>query len=214
MTLTAASSISNQIKRIVVIGASIGGIDALIRLVSGFTRDQSMAVLVVQHLRKTDEPPQLPIILNRHTTMDVVLASDGQLLSGGKIYVAEPGQHLCISGDRLSFMDGKPVNHVKPAADVLFTSTAETYGDRTIGVVLTGTGKDGTEGCRRIKSAGGVTIAQDQETSTFFDMPASAINSGVIDYVLPLSSIAAKIKYLMDEPGFINRSQENRCLEQ
>lgn len=188
------------IKRVVVIGASIGGIDALIQLVSGLTMNLPIAVLIVQHLKKADEPTQLPAILNRHTSMDVCLARSGTMIANGNIYLAEPGKHLSVKEGTLDSYEGDPVNHVKPSADVLFTSAAQGFGDKTIGVVLTGTGKDGTEGCRRIKAAGGVTIAQDKATAAFFNMPESAIKNKVIDFVLPLSTISLKIKELTIDP--------------
>ncbi|MCG8333913.1 MAG: chemotaxis protein CheB [Proteobacteria bacterium] len=191
---------ADEIKRIVVIGASIGGIDALIRVVSGLETNLPIAVLVVQHLQKVDEPTQLPAILKRHTSMNVCLAAGGTMIRNGTIYVAEPGKHLCVKGQRLDNYDGEPVNHVKPSADVLFASVAEEFGCKTIGVVLTGTGKDGTQGCRHIKVAGGITIAQNRETSAFFNMPESAIKNNVIDFVLPLSTIPRKIRELAVDP--------------
>ncbi|KPA16530.1 CheB methylesterase [Candidatus Magnetomorum sp. HK-1] len=178
--------------RIVVIGASFGGIDALIRLLSQLN-DCNFPIVIAQHLKHTNEQTRLHEVLSKRTGMEVYLASEGMELQAGNAYVAQPGKHLVIKNDKLYLDDGNPVNHVKPAADVLFISAAETYGNKVIGIVLTGTGKDGTKGCVSIKNQGGITIAQDKETSEFFTMPENSIKANAIDFVLPIHEIANKI---------------------
>jgi chemotaxis response regulator CheB len=88
---------------------------------------------------------------------------------------------------------GEPVRYVRPSADMLFGSAAQALGPNVIGVVLSGTGQDGARGCQEIKANGGVTIAQDEESSRHFAMPKAAIDAGVVDYVLPVTDIASKI---------------------
>jgi chemotaxis response regulator CheB len=89
------------------------------------------------------------------------------------------------------------VHYVRPSADVLFASAAREFGSRVIGVVLSGTGHDGARGCQEIKAKGGVTIAQDERTSTYFAMPKAAIEADAVDHVLPLGETAGKIAELV-----------------
>lgn len=177
----------------------MGGIDALIQVMSGLPARLPAAILIVQHLRASGSKTRLPEILGRHTNMHVCLANDGMPVKEGVAYVAEPGKHLLVKNGRLVLDQGKPVRYVRPSADVLFANAAESYGPGVIGVVLSGGGSDGTEGCRRIKAAGGVTIAQDESTSRFFFMPQAAIMARSIDYVLPLQEIAGKIMEILSE---------------
>lgn len=188
---------NSKINRIVVMGASAGGIDALGRVVNGLPADFATAVLIVQHLQSNDEPTRLPEVLGRRARLPVLLAENGMNLKPATIFVAEPGKHLRIKNNLLALDAGEPVRFVRPSVDVLFTSAAEAFGKGVIGVILTGIGSDGTQGCRQIKAHGGVTIAQDKETAAFFDMPEAAIKAGAVDFVLPLEEIAGKILGLM-----------------
>lgn len=187
----------SEIKRLVVIAASFGGVDTLIKFMSGMPTKPPISVLIVQHLKTGEEKTHLPEILTRHSLMRVCLAENNMPLEPGVAYVAKPGKHLRLKNGHLILDDGEPVNYVRPSADVLFTSAAEAFGSKIIAVVLTGSGRDGTNGCLRIKATGGVTIAQDKETSTFFAMPEAAIKAGVIDFVLPIHEIAGKIIELL-----------------
>jgi len=183
---------ADPLRKIVVIAASVGGVDALMNLMPGLPATLPAAVLIVQHISEK-QPSILAEILDRNAHLRVLRAEDNMPIRAGVAYVAEPGKHLRVNDGRLLLDSGEKVRHVRPAADVLFTSVAAEYGDRVIGVVLTGSGSDGTEGCRNIKKMGGTTIAQDKETSTFFQMPGSAIKGRCIDYVAPLTNIAGKI---------------------
>ena len=169
----------------VAIAASAGGIDALRGVLSLLPADLPAAVLVVQHLLG-DRPTRLDEYLACHCPLPVRLAREGMLLEAGVAYLAVPGQHLRVAGSALVMDREQPVNHVRPSADVLFASAAQALGSRVIGVVLSGTGRDGARGCQEIKARGGVTIAQDETTARYFSMPRAAIELGAIDYVLPL----------------------------
>lgn len=195
---TSALPEQNQIRRIVVIASSVGGVDALMGLMKGFPARLPAPLLIVQHMADSKDSI-LPEILGRNTGIQVQSARDGMPVIPGIAYVAEPGKHIRIKDDHIRLSLGEKIRHVRPAADVLFGSVALEYGDRVIGVVLTGSGSDGTEGCRKIKKAGGITIAQNEETAAFFQMPGSAIRANCIDFVLPLSEIAAKIVELVSE---------------
>ena len=182
----------SKINKVVVIAASAGGIDALTQVLSGLPADLPAAILVVQHLRN-DRPTRLPEHLGRHSHLRVCLAQDGMALEVGVVWVAVPGEHLIIENRHIVLSSEEMMNYVRPSADLLFASAARAFGRDLIGVVLSGTGRDGTRGCQDIKAKGGMTIAQDEATSRYFDMPRAAINAGAIDYVLPVHEIGAKI---------------------
>jgi two-component system chemotaxis response regulator CheB len=116
------------------------------------------------------------------------------------VHVAPPDHHLLVDADgTLSLTRTELVHFVRPSADLLFESGAASFGRRVIGVVLTGTGSDGSLGVEAIKRRGGTVIAQDEETSDFFGMPGAAIDAGAVDFVLPLDQIAEALISLVDE---------------
>ena len=178
--------------KLVVIAASAGGIDALTQVLSRLRADLPAAVLIVQHLRD-DRPTLLHEHLARLSPLPVRLAEDGLPLESGVAYLAVPGKHLLIEDGCLVLDLGELVHYVRPSADVLFASAAQEFGSRVIGVVLSGTGRDGALGCQEIKAKGGVTFAQDEQSARHFAMPRAAIELGVIDYVLPPREIANEI---------------------
>ena len=184
-----------RVQRLVVIGGSAGAVSALSEVLSGLPADLPAAICVVQHLRE-DRPTRLAEHLDHGSALHVCLAQGGAVLETGVVYLAVPGHHLRVEDGRLVLEDGEPVHYVQPAADVLFASAAEAFGPDVIGVVLSGTGRDGAQGCRQIKARGGVTIAQDEETASYFGMPGAAILAGAVDCVLPLGEIAARIEAL------------------
>lgn len=196
----------SEIQKVVVIGASAGGIDALTQLLSGLPADLPAAILVVQHLQPERET-HLHEFLARHSSLQVCMAQDGMHPEAGVVYIARPGQHLRVENERLVLNKSEPVNYVRPSIDVLFTSAVHSRGSNVIGVILSGTGRDGTLGCRKIQAKGGVTIAQNERTSRYFTMPKTAIDAGAIDYVLPLQEIAVKIIALV-EHGVTQKKEE------
>jgi chemotaxis response regulator CheB len=187
---------NSEIRNVVVIAASAGGINALVEVLSRLPADLPAAVLIVQHLRD-DRPTRLHEHLARLSSLPVRLAEDGLPLEAGVVYLAVPGQHLRVEGSTLVLDRGEPVHYVRPSADVLFASAAQVFGPKVIGVVLSGTGHDGTRGCQEIKGKGGITIAQGEKTSRYFAMPGAAIEADAVDYVLPLGKIAGKIAELV-----------------
>lgn len=196
MTKAAFQNPGSEIRKVVVMVASAGGIEALPEVLSRLPADLPAAIIVVQHLRH-DRETGLPGQLDLRSPLHVCLARDGMPLETGVAYVAVPGQHLRVGNGRLAMDGAEPVNYVRPSADVLFASAARAFGPDVIGVVLSGTGRDGADGCREIKANGGITIAQDEKTSRCFAMPRAAIDAGAIDYVLPVTEIAAKILALV-----------------
>jgi two-component system chemotaxis response regulator CheB len=175
---------------IVAVAASAGGLAALSKALSGLPPDFPAAVLVVQHLDPRHRS-LMAEILSKRTVLAVKQAAGGETIDPGTVYVAPPDNHLLANGDRtLSLTQTELVHFVRPSADLLFESVAAAYRDRAIAVVLTGSGSDGAMGVEAIKKMGGTVIAQDEGTSQFFAMPGAAIETGKVDFVLPLDEIA------------------------
>jgi len=175
------------------IAASAGGLAALSVVLSSIPADFPAAILVVQHL-DPDHRSHLAEIMGRRTSINAKQASDGERIEAGTVYFGVPDRHLILNRDLTVSLTSSPASHyVRPAADLLFRSMAEACGARVIVVVLTGGGSDGAEGAKAVKEAGGTVIAQDESTSEFFSMPKAAIETGRVDHVLPLHSIAGVI---------------------
>lgn len=136
--------------------------------------------------------------LNAVSSMTVALAADGEVLKAGNVYLAPGGFHLKLNGNqKIMLCDEARVNFVQPSVDVAMQSLSRPLSGKVIGVVLTGMGKDGAEGIRHIKEIGGVTMAQDQKSSTIYGMPRAAAQTGAVDFVLPPKKIAAKLIELL-----------------
>jgi len=179
----------------VVIASSTGGPMALCQLCSGLPENFSVPIFLVQHNTSGFDKGFVQW-LDEYAKIKVKLAEDGTVPENGTIYVAPTDKHLIIKNSGITFDDGEPLNNQKPAADILFKSAAEIYGDRVISVVLTGMGADGAEGTRYVKKTGGVTIAQDEASSMIYGMPFAAAQTGCVDIVLPLNEIASKLTSL------------------
>lgn len=131
--------------------------------------------------------------------MIVKQAEEGERVSAGSAYIAPPNRHLLVNpGGILSLSQAELVHFVRPSADLLFESVAASYQKRAIAVMLTGTGNDGIMGVQAIKKMGGTVIAQDEETSEFFGMPGGAIQTGCVDFILPLEMIAPALITLIN----------------
>jgi two-component system chemotaxis response regulator CheB len=192
---------------IVAVGASAGGVEALCKFLALLPRDLAASVLVVLH-RRPDSISRLAEILRRATPLKVVCPAEGQLLERGVCYVPAPHSHVTIGPDgRIRILeDGFYRAH---NIDALFCSLAVNAGPRAVGVILSGTLKDGAFGLRAIKDAGGVTLVQDPEGAEFRDMPASAILlDGSIDFIGPLSALAEKVCGLVSSA---NQHQRGTC---
>jgi two-component system, chemotaxis family, protein-glutamate methylesterase/glutaminase len=180
---------------LVAIAASAGGLSALTSLLARLPRTFPLPVMIVQHL-DPNHVSALATILSRRTPLQVKDAADSELVAPGVVYIAPPASHLEIGADlRIHLTQSALVHFSRPAADRLFESAAAAWSP-IIGVVLSGAGSDGATGAVAIKAAGGVVIAQDQATSTFFGMPGAAIEAGAVDFVLPLDDIAPALMKL------------------
>ncbi|HVJ17511.1 MAG TPA: chemotaxis response regulator protein-glutamate methylesterase [Polyangiaceae bacterium] len=184
-------------QRVVVIASSTGGPAALVRLVPELHLGAQTALVIVQHM-PSGFTQALAEQLAERASFPVREASAGQSLTPGAAVVAAGGSHLVVErGGTLRLTDSAPVHGVRPAADLTFSSVAQHYGARCIGVVLTGMGKDGAKGLAAVKAAGGATLAQDRATSTVYGMPKAAVELGVVDTVAPLERIAAVVNRLL-----------------
>jgi two-component system, chemotaxis family, protein-glutamate methylesterase/glutaminase len=182
---------------VVAICASAGGLSALSSVLSALPPDFPVPIVVVQHL-DPDHPSYLASLLARRTRLPVVEAKDGEPLVAGRVYIAPPNHHLMITSDhRVELGSAEAVHFVRPSADTLFASIADVFSNRSIAVVLTGNGADGSSGALAIKHRGGLVIAQDEVTSEFFGMPQAAIDAGAVDLVLPLEGIGDALSSLM-----------------
>lgn len=183
-------------KKVVVIGASAGGIDAVARVLSGLSPNVPAAFFVVVHLNAT-VPSMLAQILGRRTKLDVISAEDGMPIQSGKVYTAVPDMHLLIDAEVMRLGHGPRENNFRPAVDPLFRTAAAAHGAQVIGVVLSGNLDDGTAGLLAIKRRGGTAIVQNVEDATYPGMPASAIQEVPdIDYVLSADEIGSVITRL------------------
>jgi two-component system chemotaxis response regulator CheB len=181
--------------RLCVIAVSTGGPAALTEVLPGLPADLRLAVVVVQHMPAGFTGP-FAERLNAASRVAVAEAKTGDRPLAGTVLIA-PGDHHLEFDDRgmVVLTDGPQVNGCRPSADVTMISAAKIYGRRTVGVVMTGMGKDGAAGALAIKRADGKTIAQDQATSVIFGMPKAAIDAHAIDEVVALGDIAGWLKY-------------------
>lgn len=180
-------------RHVVALAASAGGLAAMSEILAHLPAGFPAPILVLQH-----QDPQhrswLTEILARLTRLRVTQVCGGERLAVGTVFLAPPGHHLLVAADgTLSLSDTARVRFVRPSADVLFTSLAESWDGGAIAVVLSGTGKDGADGVRAIKSRGGTVIVQDEASADFFGMPSAAIQTGMADQILPLGAIAAAL---------------------
>ncbi len=180
--------------KLIAIGASTGGTEAIKEVLTRMPADSS-GVVIVQHI-----PPvfsrSFANRMNDICALAVCEASDGQKILPGHVYIAPGDRHLSILRDgatyRCALHDSEPVNRHKPAVDVLFDSVAKHAGENSVGVVLTGMGRDGAKGLLRMREQGARTVVQDEKSSIVWGMPGAAVNVGAAESVLPLENIAAK----------------------
>lgn len=178
---------------VVGIGASAGGLEAFSTLLKMLPSDTGMAFVLIQHLDPT-HPSFLCEALAKTTQMPVIEAGDGLMVTPDHVYVIPPNSELAILGGRLSILP-RPADSKRPhlPVDFFLRSLAAERGARAIGVVLSGTASDGTDGLRAIQAEGGITLVQDPRTAKFAGMPKSALDAGVVDYSLGLSELTAEL---------------------
>jgi two-component system, chemotaxis family, protein-glutamate methylesterase/glutaminase len=184
----------------VAIASSTGGPRALAEVVPAFSRALDAAVLVVQHMPR-GFTAGLAKRLDELSTLQVSEACDGEEVLPNHVYIAPGGRHMTVVEDggrmRVALDDSPPVRGVKPAADPLFHSVAELFGAASVGVVLTGMGRDGSAGLAAIRAAGGGAVVQDRDTATIYGMPQAALELAGADRVVPLGAVASAVAELL-----------------
>lgn len=179
---------------LIAIGASAGGLPALVDVLSSINSDFP-AVVIVQHLDPRHKS-QMAALLARKTRKRVKEAEDGESLVGGTIYIGPPDEHLLVSGGKIQLAHSRLIRFSRPSIDIMFGSVAATYGARAIGVILSGSNRDGADGIAAIKRAGGITVAQDPATAEYRIMPQAAIDTGCVDLTVPLDKIGKTLTQL------------------
>jgi two-component system, chemotaxis family, protein-glutamate methylesterase/glutaminase len=184
---------------IIVIGASLGGVEALKVLLAGLPADLDAALFVVLHL-SPGRPTLLPKILSRIARIPVELASNMRAIELGHMYVAPPDQHLLIGDGHMRVVRGPKENGHRPAVDPLFRTAAHVYGPQVIAVVLTGSLDCGARGLVQVKERGGIAVVQDPHDAMSPEMPANALAAVRPDHVVPLAAIPALLVELARAP--------------
>src|SRR5437588_1312081 len=184
---------------IIVVGASAGGVEALVTLARSLKRNLQAAVFVVLHI-PAQSPSLLPEILSRAGPLKAVQATDDMQIEQGHIYSAPPDHHMLMEQGKICVVRGPKENRHRPAIDPLFRSAALAYGPRVIGVILTGSLDDGTAGLLAVKRRGGIAVVQDPHEALYPSMPRSALENVDVDYTLPLSAITSLLARLAREP--------------
>jgi two-component system, chemotaxis family, protein-glutamate methylesterase/glutaminase len=180
---------------LVAIGASLGGPRALATLLRNLPPAFPVPVVIVQHIAD-GFTEGLASWLSTEARLDVHEGRDGESLAPGRVVLAPTGRHLLVGDGFVRLSDAPPVDTFKPSVTPLLLSAARAYGPRVCGVILTGMGRDGADGLKAIKDAGGPTLAQDEATSAVFGMPRAAIELGAVDRVLPLDAIPRALREL------------------
>jgi two-component system, chemotaxis family, protein-glutamate methylesterase/glutaminase len=193
---------------VVLVAASAGGLAAISAVLGAIPADFPVPIVIVQHL----DPRHASLmaeILRRRTSLQVEEAREGTRVKPSTVYIAPPNEHLLVRADgRLILSHADPVHFVRPSADLLFESAAESFPGRAIGVVLTGTGRDSNMGVRAIRAAGGTVIAQDPTSAEFAGMPQAAIDTGGVDFVLRLEEVGPALVELVQQHGGIGDEDE------
>jgi two-component system CheB/CheR fusion protein len=184
---------------IVGIGASAGGLEAAMQLFQNLPEAPGMAFVLVQHLDPTHESA-LSSLLSRATAMRVAEAKNNLRLAPNQVYVIPPNKLIDVAGRQLKISPRRDTKDFHMPIDHFLESLAEEEGVRSIGVILSGNGSDGTRGLRAIKAVGGITFAQDEKSAKYPSMPASAIQAGCVDFVLPPVRIAQELVSIASHP--------------
>jgi len=191
---------------IVVIGASAGGVEALLAVAKELPTDLQAAVFVVLHVPRFGNSV-LPRLLSRAGRLPAQHAIDAELVRAGRIYVAPPDRHMVLHDGQVRLSHGPNENGHRPAIDPLFRSAARWYGARAIGVILSGALDDGTAGMLAIKMRGGVTVVQDPKTALYPSMPKSSLDNVEIDHIATLPEMGALLTRIVRER--VTREEKN-----
>jgi two-component system chemotaxis response regulator CheB len=175
---------------IFLLGASAGGVEALLVLLPALRRAGRSSGFVAMHRLRDQGSMLLPSILGRSCAAALVEAEDKLPIQNGMVYLAPADYHLLVDpGPAIALSADEPVHYSRPSIDVMFESAAHVYRERVLGVILTGANADGAAGLQAVRKAGGVTVVQDPATAFCAVMPAAAVDAGPVDAILGLDAI-------------------------
>ena len=177
---------------IVGIGASAGGLEALEKFLINLEPNPGLALVVVTHM-DPHHKSMMSELLSKHTSLPVTQAEDGQEVEPDSIYIIPPNTDILISNGRLILHPPSTSRGVRQPIDTFFRSLAEDRGEHAVCVILSGTGSDGTLGLKEVKGVGGMVMVQDANSAKYDGMPRSAIATGMVDFVLPVEDMPAKL---------------------
>lgn len=190
---------------LIVIGTSAGGVDILNKIAPAFSKSGRLKVAVVIHI-SPEGPNLIPSLMQDHCVLRVKEAEPGEPMENDTIYIAPPDYHLCVEPNHiLSLSTEEALNYSRPSIDVLFDSAAYAYGNKVLGILLTGANNDGAAGLRTIQKMGGMTIVQKPSEAEWDVMPKSAIDIMTPDYILTTEEIINKIKNICSEGSIYAR---------
>lgn len=190
---------------LVLLGCSLGGLDALRTVVSSLPPGFDLPLVIVQH-RHRDSDAMLARFLQGHTGLHVCDVEDKQPIEPGRVYIAPPDYHLLVDVGYFSLSIEAPVRYSRPSIDAAFVSAADAYGHRTVAVVLTGSNDDGADGLRRVAAAGGLAVIQDPATAEAPTMPLAARRAVPTARVLPLDRLGPFLGDLPSPHGSATRA--------
>ncbi|SMO33326.1 two-component system, chemotaxis family, CheB/CheR fusion protein [Saccharicrinis carchari] len=188
---------------VVGIGASAGGLEAIQQLFDNIPADTGMAFVIIQHL-SPDFKSLMPELLAKHTEMQIFTAEDKQTIQPNCIYLNQRHKNLHIKGKKLYLLDKGPKHNLNLPIDIFFHTLGEEYKEKCIGVILSGTGSDGSRGIRTIKEGGGIIMVQDPASAQFDGMPHSAISTNLVDFIMTPKYIAEKFSKIPTNRPHVN----------
>lgn len=205
------NSMSEKPSYIVGIGASAGGLEALQTFFNHMPAQNGLGFVVIQHL-SPDYKSLMVELLSKHTQMEVLRAEDGMSIRPNCVYLIPPKKNMAVHGGNLYLSDQPERHGLNLPIDVFLRSLAEDQEDRAIGIILSGTGSDGTRGVRAIKGEGGMVIVQSEETAKFDGMPKSAISTGLADYVLSPDRMPEEILKFINHPCIADKKEPDEVI--
>ena len=182
------------------IGASAGGLEALERFFAGLPQDPGVAIVIVQHL-SPDHKSLMSELLSRETSLPVKLAENGMELVPNCVFLIPPRHNMTVSSGKLWLHEQEVPRSLNFPITLFLQSLAEDFGENSVGIILSGAGSDGALGIRAIKTAGGLTMVQDEATAQFGSMPESAISTGVVDFIIAPEAMGELIHRYIRSPG-------------
>lgn len=183
---------------VLMIGSSTGGPNVLTQIITEFPADLSIPVFIVQHMPE-GFTASFAERLDSLAKVPVVEATHRMLYEPGTVYLAPGGKHMVVRNKRILLLDTEKLHSVRPAVDPLFESLVQRFGDKSLGIILTGMGKDGAVGARAVKNAGGYVLAQNEESCVVYGMPRYAYEAGAVHELLDVEEIIEAIKEIVGE---------------